>query len=72
MDFRKVIYENVKKKKISFHNKHIYIYGSQTFYLKFYFACIVKVCFVLRKQSLCLLPLYMDKTIPTLGNEKEQ
>ena len=73
MDFWKVIYENVKKKKKknSFHNKHIYIYGSQTFYLKFYLACIVKICFVLRKQSLCLLPLYMDKTIPT-GNEKEQ
>ena len=26
MDFRKVIYENVKKKKHSFDNKHIYMY----------------------------------------------
>ena len=25
MDFRKVIYENVKKKKHSFDNKHIYM-----------------------------------------------
>ena len=51
MDFWKVM--NVKKKHM-FHNKHIYIYGSQTFYLKFYFAYIVKVCFVLKKQSLCV------------------
>ena len=29
MDFRKVIYENVEKKK-TFHNKHIYLYGPQT------------------------------------------
>ena len=26
MDFLKVIYENVKKKKNSFHNKYVYIY----------------------------------------------
>ena len=31
MDFWKLVYENVEQKKLSFHNKHIYIYGSQTF-----------------------------------------
>ena len=30
VDFQKVIYENVEKKR-SFHNKHIYVYGSQIF-----------------------------------------
>ena len=45
MDFRKVIHENVEKKNIS-----------QTFssFMKFYFVHIVKVCFVLKKQALCL------------------
>ena len=56
MDFQKVIYENVKKKKHSLHNQHICIYGSQIFwsFMKFYFVHIVKVCFVFKKQSLCL------------------
>ena len=31
MDFWKAVYENVEKKKHSFHNKHISIYGSKTF-----------------------------------------
>ena len=55
MDFRKVIYENVEKKKPS-HNKHIYIYRSQIFrsFMKFYLVHIVKVCFIFKKQSLCL------------------
>ena len=31
MVFRQVIDENVEKKTRSFHSKHIYIYGSETF-----------------------------------------
>ena len=31
MDFQKVIYENIEKKKHSFQNKHIQKYESQTF-----------------------------------------
>ena len=52
---RSVIFENVEKKH-SFHNKDIYIYESQTFwsFMKFYFVYILKVCFVFKKQSLCL------------------
>ena len=44
------------EKKHSFRNKDIYMCGSQTFWscMKFYFAHIVKVCFVFKKQSLCL------------------
>ena len=38
----------------------------------FYFVHIVKVCFVLKNShDICILP-YMHKTLPTLGNEKEQ
>ena len=42
--------------------------------MKFYFVHIVKVCFVFKKQSLCLyayIPPYMHKILPTLGNEEE-
>ena len=41
-----------RQKKTPFHNKHIYIYGSQTFwcFMKFYFAHIVRVCFVFKKH----------------------
>ena len=51
-----------QKKPHSFHNIHIFLYGSQIFwsFMKFYFVHIVKVCCVLHK------------TLPTLGNEKEQ
>ena len=31
MDFQKVIYENVEKKKQSFHSKHIYLYSHRHF-----------------------------------------
>ena len=46
MDFLELIYENVEKKHSS-HNKHIYIYGLQTFwsFMKFYLVHNVKVCF---------------------------
>ena len=73
MDFRKVIYENAQKKK-SFHNKHIYTCGSQTFrsFMKFYFGHIVKICFVFKNIHYIHITLYMHRTLPTLGNEKEQ
>ena len=48
-------------KKKPFYNKHIYTCRSQTFwsFMKFYFVYILKVCFVFKKQSLCLyLSLY--------------
>ena len=33
----------------------------------------LQVCFVFKTQPLCLYPPpYMHKTLPTLGNEKEQ
>ena len=56
MDFQRVIYEIVEKKQHLFHNKHIYTCESQTFwsFMKFYFVHIVKVCFVFKKQLLCL------------------
>ena len=44
------------KKKHSFHNSHIYIYRSQTFwsFMKFYLVHIVKICSpVFKKKYLC-------------------
>ena len=56
MDLRKAIYGNVEKKK-KIDNKHISVYRV-TDLLKFYEVAflvhIVKVCFVIKKQSLCL------------------
>ena len=49
----------------SFHNIHIS-------FLKFYFVHIVKVCFVSKNIYYAYIPPYMHKTLPTLGNEKEQ
>ena len=41
--------------------------------MKFHSVHTVNSNFVFKKQSLCLnIPLYMHKTLPTLGNEKEQ
>ena len=53
MDFRKVIYESVGKKTF-ISQKHIYIYGSQKFYLVHY----------------AYIPPYMHKTLPTLEMRK--
>ena len=62
------------KKNIYFTTVDIYIYGSQTFwsFMKFYFVHIVKVCFVLKNYYYAYIPPYMHKTLPALGNEKEQ
>ena len=40
--------------------------------MKFYFVHIVKICFVFKKQLYAYIPLYMNKTLLTFGNEKEQ
>ena len=40
--------------------------------MKFYFVLIAKVCFVFKKSHYAYILLYMYKTLPTLGNEKEQ
>ena len=41
--------------------------------MKFYFVHVLKVCFVIKNHYACAyIPLYMHKTLPTLGNEKEQ
>ena len=61
-------------KKKTLHNKHIYIYGSQTFwsFVRFCFLHMVKVHFVFKNSHYAYIPPYMHKTLPTLGNEKEQ
>ena len=46
VDFREVISKNVEKKH-SFHNKHIYIYGSQTFEFLWIFILYILERFVL-------------------------
>ena len=65
MDFCKLIDKNVGKK--TFQNKHLYI--RVTDILKFY---EVFFCLAFKKQSLSLHSSYMHKTLPTLGDEKEQ
>ena len=41
--------------------------------MRIYFVHIVKVCFVFMLNShYAYIPPYMNKTLPTLGNEKEQ
>ena len=75
MDFRKVIYQNIGKKHSFQTFRYIILLWPQTFssFMKFYFVHTVKVCFVFKKQSLCLyIPPYMHKTLPTLGNDKKQ
>ena len=39
--------------------------------MKFYFVHIVQVCFVFKKHC-AYIPLYMRKTFPALGSQKEQ
>ena len=74
MDFRKVIYENVEiKKKLSFYNKHIYIYDHGHFEVLWSLVLYILWRFVLPlKNSYYNYIPYMNKTLPTLGNEKEQ
>ena len=48
--------------------------SSQTFwsFMKFYFVHVVKVCFVFKNSFYAYIPPYTNKTLPKLGNEKEQ
>ena len=73
VDFWKVIYKNVGKKKLSFYNKHIYIIGV-TDILKLYEVLFCTYCTVLslKNSRYAYIPPYMYKTLPTLRNEKEQ
>ena len=73
MDFRKVIDENVEKKTVTSLQIYLYI-RSQAFwsFMKFYFVHIVKVSLSLKNSYYAYIPPYMNKTLPTLGNEKEQ
>ena len=72
MGFWRVTYENVEKKHF-ITNISIYIW-SQTIcsFMKFYFVHIVKVCFVLKNSYYSYIPMYINKTLLTLGNKKEQ
>ena len=40
--------------------------------MKFYYVHTVKVCFVFKNSHYDYIPMYMHKSLPTLGNEKEQ
>ena len=40
--------------------------------MKFYFVHIVEVSLSLKNSYYAYIPPYMNKTLPTLGNEKEQ
>ena len=56
MDFQRMIYEIVEKKTTTFVSQQAHLYMRVTDilrFLKFYFVHIVKVCFVLKKESLC-------------------
>ena len=66
---------NCQKTNIYFTaNISIYIYGPQTFwsFMKFCFVHNVKIVLSLKNSCYAYIPLYMDKTLPTLGNEEEQ
>ena len=71
MDSWKMIYENVEK-NIS---QQTYLYIRVTDILKFYevlFCTYCKGFLSLKNSHYAYIPPYMHKTLPTLGNEKEQ
>ena len=72
MDLLKVICENVEKK--TFVSQQAYLYLPVTDLLKFsevLFCTYCKGLFYLNSHY-AYIPPYMHKTLPTLGNEKEQ
>ena len=73
MDFRKVIYENVEKKNHLITNISIYT-GHRYFEVLWSFILYILWRFVLslKNSHYAYIPPYMHKTLPTLGNEKEQ
>ena len=68
MDFLKVIYENVKKKQHSFHNKYVYIYTGHR-----HFESFMKLYFVHIAITYCISysSPYIHNTLPALRNEKK-
>ena len=72
MDFLKLIYENVEKKKTFI--SQVYLYLRVTDILKFSEVLFWTYWFdlSLRNSHYAYLTPYMHKTLPTLGNEKEQ
>ena len=76
MDFRNVIYGDVEKiTKNKNSSQETYLDIRVTDILKFYevyFVHIVNVCFAFKNSHYAYIPTYMDKTLPILGNEKEQ
>ena len=65
----------MKTSKKTFISQQTYLYiHSQTFlsFVKFHFVRIVKVCLVFKNSHYAYIPPYMHKTLPTLGNVKEQ
>ena len=75
MDFQKMIHENINLKE-TFIAQQTYLYIQVTDILKFYevLFCTYFSQFVLflKNSHLAYIPPYMHKTLPTLGNEKEQ
>ena len=79
-DFQEVIYENVRKNNIHFTtNIYIYIYiyiymGHRHFKVlwSFIFHILLRFVLSLKSSNYAFIPPYMHKTLPTLGNEKEQ
>ena len=70
MDFRKVIYENVEKKPIHFTTN----IGHRHFEVLWSFILFILWRFVLsfKSRHYAYIPPPMHKSLPTLGNKKEQ
>ena len=73
MDFQKIIYKNVKKKKRITTNISIYM-GHRHFEVLWSFILyILYIKYIFKKNShYAYFPPYMHKSLLTLGNEKKQ
>ena len=56
------------QKKHSFHNKHIYIYRSQTFwsFIKFYFVDLVHFVYILKSSHYAYILPHMHKSLGSI------
>ena len=75
MDFQKLNYENAKKN--TFISQQTYLSIQVTDILKFYEVLLCTYCkglffLSLKNSHYAYIPLYKHKTLPTLGNGKEQ
>ena len=61
-----------RKYKHSFHKKHIYIYGHRQVLWNFILYILSTFVLSLKDSYYAQIPPYMNKALPTLGNEKEQ